>query len=532
MHKYADSKFASFMESTRRFFMFEEKKNTRTKIYSSLWAIFFGLLIASVFYMILGRSGQNGRQTGLFTFITYVFTFAFDSLNQKYLLLYLIFFGFAGIGVSIGFKSGLFNIGAANQMTTPAIIFFAVLILSRTPVNKISVSYLVIMLFIFVIVAFIMGALSGLLKAYLNVHEVISTIFFNWIIAYLAQYLFKKDNGAFGTGLEPWFDQIQGTTQIFISETVTYNFIYAGLVLLGFFAVLIWYIYAKTSIGYKIKMVGLNKTNAKYVGINEKMLTVMVMGLSGAFIGFAGFYYIVLQRNSLEASNSPIVIGFDSIAIALIALNSPIGVILSAFLYSLLYTSETFFQAIPQGSEAIREEFFMLIYGIIIFIASLSLIFYKFKPFRWLFKQSYLITNKEYWKEFKKYYQQKFSVFVPNRFKLVNKWFEGQKLKRAFAKTEKDYQNNVAQRIIASKDFSNEQLMQMYDELSKIKFQHNAQKEVAGLNIYRDLLGKHKNEVKMLKNNFKHFQEELFLTFIKKIKDKYFKTFKIKEEVA
>ncbi|TDV24321.1 simple sugar transport system permease protein [Mycoplasmopsis mustelae] len=528
-HNSQANKFANFMESTRRFFQFEDKKNTRRKIYSSLWSIFFGLLLASIIYWIIGSTGKNAQNTTIFTFISYVFSFATDSLKTKDLLLYFIFFGFAGLGVSLGFKSGLFNIGVANQMTTPAIIFFTILISARMDTNNIPTAYLILMLFIFMIVGFIMGSISGILKAYFRVHEVISTIFLNWIIAYLSQYLFNARNGAFGSDANQWFSEIGGTATIFIEENTIFNFIYVGIILVIVASAVIWFIYSKTTIGYKIKMVGLNKTNAKYVGINEKIMTVIVMGISGGLIGIGGFFYIILQNGALLAKGAPLTIGFDSIAIALIALNSPIGVILTSWLYSFLYTSESFFQSVPQGSEQIKSEFFMLIYGIIIFIASLSLMFYKFRVMRWFAKYSYLITNKAYWKKFNIYWKHKFNETIPGRFKLIHNWILLQNKKIKFKKQQKEYENYVAQEILRSKQYTNEKLMQMYNEFSKKKVEQIQKMESYGLNDYTDKLNIFKNNKHTMKVKYNEFKEDLYIKFLDLIKQKYFKIFKITE---
>ncbi|TNK92924.1 sugar ABC transporter permease, partial [Mycoplasmopsis pullorum] len=78
-------------------------------------------------------------------------------------------------------------------------------------------SYIVGMFFVFILLGFVVGAISGFLKAFFNVHEVISTIFLNWIICYLAQWLFTRGNSIFfeasdsSSQIDKFFDTIVGT---------------------------------------------------------------------------------------------------------------------------------------------------------------------------------------------------------------------------------------------------------------------------------------------------------------------------------
>ncbi|WAM08328.1 ABC transporter permease subunit [Mycoplasmopsis cynos] len=206
----------------------------------------------------------------------------------------------------MGFKSGLFNIGVSGQMSFPVIIFFTILIIFRLDTSNISLQFLIGMFFIFIILGMFIGMISGILKAFFNVHEVISTIFLNWIIAFLGRYLFTLSNKVFGNDpkVRSYFDDISGTKLINVSIDTQYIFIYIGIALLAVLVFLIWFIYSKTALGYKIKMVGLNKTNAKYVGVNEKLLIITIMSISGALSGIAGFFLIILKNKTYEKRSS------------------------------------------------------------------------------------------------------------------------------------------------------------------------------------------------------------------------------------
>ncbi|MFV8480904.1 ABC transporter permease subunit [Mycoplasma sp. 653B] len=396
----------SSLEKTRKYFMFEDKKSNRRKFYSSLWAVVIGLFLANILYYAVGSSTSDGS-LNFFSFFIDVFNFATGPSTFKNTIIFFIVFSFSGLAVAIGFKSGLFNIGVPGQMLLPGVIFFAVLISSRLPKDDISASYLVGMFFLSIIVGGIAGGLSGVLKAFFNVHEVISTIFINWIITFISIWVFTSTNNVLFSSDSPssyikqWLNPPFGTSVIFISNELVNKFIYFGIAFVVLLMLVIWFIYSKTALGYKIKMVGLNKTNAKYVGINEKLMIILIMFASGALSGIAGFYYIVIQQKKVSLAAAPLNIGFDCIAIALIALNNPIGTVFTSILYAFLNAAQPGFQVV----RSISRDFSPIITGLIVFMAALSLMFYSFRPLEWIRRQAVLTFHKEYWENFKIYHR-------------------------------------------------------------------------------------------------------------------------------
>lgn len=528
---YSKNKAVNFMEKSRRFFMFEDKQQGRRKIFASVWAVFFGILAASVIYWIMGSSGSNPQDTTIFSFVQYIFDFSTRESNQSTFLLFFLFFAFSGLAISIGFKSGLFNIGVSGQMTFPAVIFFVIIIALRMDIKNISFEFLLGMFFVFIMMGMLVGLISGVLKAFFNVHEVISTIFLNWIITYIAKFLFTEANKVFSNEAYSYFDPLGGTQKITIESGHQMTFIYFGIGLLVLLVLATWFIYSKTAIGYKIKMVGLNKTNAKYVGVNEKLLTVVILGISGALSGIAGFFYIVLKNNRIEAASAPIAIGFESIAIALIALNSPIGVVFTSIIYSLINTSKIGFSFL-KGGEKVTDDFFPIITGIIIFMSALAIIFYKFRVMRSLIKYGYLFSTKAYWFNFRAYHVSKFKYIIPERFKLIGLFFKNIKIKNKFRSVENAYEKTIYNKIAASKKYNEEQLLDFYSEISKLKFEHLDKRNKFGVNTYSDEKGKFKNQVKNRRQTFKLVKESLFIEFCGKVKESYMKFFKINSSVG
>lgn len=509
--KHGLSKAASFIT-------FEDRQVGRKKVYASLWAVFFGFFITSIIYVIIGRTGEHPEETGLFTFVTALFDNAFNpTLLPKFYLL-IIILGFSGIAVSVSFKSGLFNIGIPSQMLLPAILFFSILIINRSPFEDgVSDSFLFSMFFVSIIIGMLAGAFSGFLKAFFNVHEVISTIFVNWIVVFLSAWLFRGQNNVFMEGAEKYnyFNEIEGTAGLFIEETTLTTFIIFGLTLFVVLIIFMTFVYKKTKLGYSLRMIGINKSNASYVGINQKLLTVGVMGFSGALAGIAGFYYYVLYISKIDGIKNVATIGFDSIAISLIGLNSAIGVGLTSIVFAIIKNGAIGFQFRP-GSESLKPEFFGLITGLIVFMAALAILFYKFRPLRTTFKYSYLIFTREYWIKFFAYYKDKFKLIFSKKIKVTKTHLNEIKLKTLNRKARINFENEIALLINNSKDYNNEQILEMYSEISKKRQEFNASQESLGIGKYNEEKNRYQVAKSELKTEYTNFKETKYQNALQK----------------
>ena len=278
-----------------------------------------------------------------------------------------------GLSVGFAFKTGLFNIGAAGQYTLGAYGALYCAIMLKLPW---FVCLLVATLF-----GGIWGAIPGFFKAYLNINEVITSIMFNWIGLYLVNELIYQN----GTG--PMYDVRNtrtfnlrknpdyaqsiipdfGLNKMFQTNSTTIAIFLAVVV-----AIIVWVILEKTTFGYELKAVGLNKNAAKYAGINEKKNIVLSMAIAGALAGFgAGLYYLssVSEWNPLNSTSLP-AIGFNGIPVALLASSNPIGTIFSAL----------FISHISVGGSCLSTKYYPteisdLISGIIIYLCAFSMLF-------------------------------------------------------------------------------------------------------------------------------------------------------------
>jgi simple sugar transport system permease protein len=243
---------------------------------------------------------------------------------------------FAGLAVALAFRSGLFNIGVEGQLFIgAACATFVGYAVKGLPV------------YIHMPLAFIAGGLGGalwgfipgFLKATTGGHEVINTIMLNYIAFRLTEWLLSGPMTRPGSGGMPISPLIEESAQIpqFFPSPIRFH--------LGFFialavAWLIWWLLFKTKWGLNMRTVGANPRAAKYAGLSVTKTMVIAMSISGALAGLAGAVQILAINRSMALGLSS-GYGFDSIALALIGNNHPIGVVLASILFGTLRNGAT-----------------------------------------------------------------------------------------------------------------------------------------------------------------------------------------------
>ena len=278
-----------------------------------------------------------------------------------------------GLSVAFAFKTGLFNIGAAGQYTLGAYGALYCAIILHLP------WYL--SLIVATILGGLWGAIPGLFKAYLNINEVITSIMFNWIGLYLVnEIIYGNGSGAMydSRNTRTWsLRRMDDAAKIQIPDFGLNNLFQTNSTTIAIFlaivvAIVIWVILDKTTFGYELKAVGLNKNAARYAGINEKKNLVLSMVIAGALAGFgAGLYYLsgVSEWNPLNSTTLP-AMGFNGISVALLASSNPIGTIFSALFISHITVGGSFL-----STRYYPTEIADLISGIIIYLCAFSMLF-------------------------------------------------------------------------------------------------------------------------------------------------------------
>lgn len=281
---------------------------------------------------------------------------------------------FAGLGVALGFRGGLFNIGAEGQLfvagLASAYVGYAI---SGLP----GIIHLPVAFSAGVLAGAFWGAVPGLLKAYTGAHEVINTIMMNYIAFRLTDYLLS------GPMARP--DGLPITPEIRPTAYLPSLFPRPMRLHLGFFvaiavAALVYWFLWKTTYGMEIRMVGANPNASRYAGIRIPLIILLTMSLSGALSGMAGTVQVLgLDHRMVRAFSTGY--GFDSIALALLGNSHPLGVVLASLLFGFLNAGAARMQSVA----GVPVELIRIIQGmIIIFVAAPEIIrsLYRLKAAR------------------------------------------------------------------------------------------------------------------------------------------------------
>ncbi len=283
---------------------------------------------------------------------------------------------FAGLGVALAFKGGLFNIGAEGQLalgaTCSALIGYA--LPGWLGVDIPAIIHLPLTILVGMAMGALWAAIVGFLKAYTGGHEVINTIMMNYIalntISFLLNGPMKDPDPNNVIARTPLIADSARIPPLFEGLRVHWGFVLALLT-----AFLVWWMLSKTTLGFEIRTVGANPDAAKYAGINVKRTIILTMTLSGMLAGLAGTLEVTGLNYRHELGFS-IGYGFDAIAIALLGKSHPLGVVLASILFGALRNGATRMQFLTQMPVDLIS---MLQALILLFVAADAIIRYLYR---------------------------------------------------------------------------------------------------------------------------------------------------------
>jgi general nucleoside transport system permease protein len=267
-----------------------------------------------------------------------------------------------GLSVAIGFRAGLFNIGAEGQMNAGAIVAAAVGISFAGLPGPVHLAFVVIA---GLLGGMVWGFIPGILKAKTGAHEVITTIMLNFIAVSLTLYVlsiapYKQQAEPISKPVQVAFPHLFGTNLR----------VHVGLFMALAVAALIAWILNRTTIGFEFRAVGANPAAARANGMNPTRTIIVVMTVAGGLAGLAA-------ANQLGGVTPSLIpgfasgLGFDAIALALLGRGTPLGVVLSAFLFGILRAGGRNMQAVTQTP----IDIIVVIQGLVIaFVAAPALV--------------------------------------------------------------------------------------------------------------------------------------------------------------
>jgi len=235
----------------------------------------------------------------------------------------------AGLGISLGFRVGLFNIGGNGQMVFG--ILWATWVSTRMELP--IVLHMLAALVVAILGAALWGALVGFLKAQTGAHEVILTIMLNYVSIYLFTWFIRNPDllQQVEAGGTPKSDAPAISAQLPQLFPGTYS-LHVGFVLAILAAITYWWLMERSAIGYRFRMVGHNPHAARTAGISVERTYIYAMAVSAAFLGVAGANQALgTQVPYTETVHAGI--GFDGITVALLGGGNAVGIFFAGLLF-------------------------------------------------------------------------------------------------------------------------------------------------------------------------------------------------------
>ena len=367
------------------------KKDSTKSIISSLISILIGMLVGGIIVIIVGATNKtisiNGAVEGLKLIFLGLFstgrdaagnlTFGFNAANIGNMLFRATPIILTGLSVAVAFKTGLFNIGASGQylMGTAASLYIALSI----PTGSVPAVVVWILAFLGGMLAgALWGAIPGLVKAYLNINEVLACIMTNWIAANLVTWFFEssplRNTEEYGKAsyIKKTVANAVSTSKLGLDKIFKGSQVNSGILIAIVIAILVFILLSKTTLGYELKACGSNRHAAKYAGIKDKRNIVLSMAIAGALSGAgAALYYLAGNTEFFWSTYQSLPAeGFNGIPVALLAYNNPIGVIFSGCFMSMLNISGQQLKTLTAYNEYITD----IIIASIVYLSAFSLV--------------------------------------------------------------------------------------------------------------------------------------------------------------
>jgi ABC-type uncharacterized transport system permease subunit len=305
----------------------------------SILAILFALALLSLLFIIAGVNPLTAYQQ-IFAY-SFANPFGLPLTINKAIFLLLCTYAFI-----IPYKAGLWNIGMTGQLYAGSICAFAVVVAFGG--KELNTPYLSpglvipLMLIGSAVGGIVLGAIAGFLKGKFNVNEIVVTMMLNFIAFWLVSFMIKEGGPFMKSGGEGESFGLPKSIYAPLIQGVPYTIIIA----LGL-AVLLYYLFAKTKIGYQIKAYGLSPSAARYAGIRTSMVPLLAFIMGGAIAGLAGYHYFAAVPGLYKIPKSYGEFGdlaFYGIICGLISQGNPIAAIPVALLFGGLSNGGRFVQ--------------------------------------------------------------------------------------------------------------------------------------------------------------------------------------------
>ena len=370
-------------------------KDGTKSVLASLISIVIGMAVGALIVVLVGLLNPSMGLGTMWEGVRLVFgglfstgrdaagqlTFGFNPTNIGNMLFRATPLILTGLSVAVAYKTGLFNIGSPLQylMGTAATLILALSI----PTETVPAPLVWVIAFVGGSLAgAVWGCIPGLVKAFLNINEVLACIMTNWIAANLVTWMFDR-----GSLFENLQNTVENTKTAYIYKT-SFNGVETskmgldlifpnsqvngGIIIAIVIAILMYILMNKTTLGYELKACGANRHAARYAGISDKRNIVLSMAIAGALSGAAASLYYLAGNTEFFWSTyqSLPATGFNGIPVALLAVCNPIGVIFTGCFMSMLDIVGLQLTNLTAYNEYITD----VIISIIVYLSAFSLV--------------------------------------------------------------------------------------------------------------------------------------------------------------
>ena len=367
-----------------------EKDGTK-KLLASLISIIVGLVVGAVVVVIVGLGKDTISMAGIWDGVRLIFagilstgrnaagqlSWGFNPTSLGNMLFRATPLIMTGLSVAVANKTGLFNIGAPGQYLMGTLV--SLVIALGIPSDVVPVGIIWLLSFLGGMLAgAAWGTIPGLLKAFLNINEVLACIMTNWLAANLVTWAFDisnlknvtegtKTGYIYKTSFNGVATPKLGLDVLFPNSQVNGGILVAALIAVGMYILM-----SKTTLGYQLKACGSNRHAARYAGINDKRNIVLSMAIAGSLAGGGAALYWLSGNTEFFWSTYQALpaAGFNGIPVALLAVNNPIGVIFTGIFMAMLDIVGQQLTGLTAYNEYITD----VIISVIVYLSAFSLV--------------------------------------------------------------------------------------------------------------------------------------------------------------
>ncbi|MDD6678213.1 MAG: ABC transporter permease [Firmicutes bacterium] len=333
-----------------------DKEGTK-KVLASLISIIVGLCVGAIVVIIVGLTKDSIPLGGMWDGVRLIFagifstgrdaqgvlTWGYNAQALGNMLFRAMPLIMTGLSVAVANKTGLFNIGAPGQYLMGTMV--SLMVALAIPSSVVPAGIIWILAFLSGCLAgAVWGAIPGVLKAFLNINEVLACIMTNWLAANVVTWVFDVtnfknvvENTKSGYIYKTTYNGVQ-TPKLLLDKLFPGSQVNGGILIAILVAVAMYILINKTTLGYELKACGSNRHAARYAGINDKRNIVLSMAIAGALsAGGAALYWLSGNTEFYWSTYQSLpAAGFNGIPVALLAVNNPIAVVFTGIFMAML----------------------------------------------------------------------------------------------------------------------------------------------------------------------------------------------------